>query len=82
MVIYNIELIYEARPKDFPPFKWQQQDDPDEEELNQMMFEFANKNNIPLDFLEDKGVLLVSAEENGMHSEPEPYGIDFSKYKK
>jgi len=78
MLIYEIKLVYELNHTSYPSFSWKQENEPSESDMLEIVMQYAEKYNVPIDVLEEQAVLFVDSCEDGKFSELEVYGINFS----
>lgn len=77
MLTYEIIVKYNTT-NSYPTISWKQFTEPTEHEILQNLKKYSVMYNIPEIILEEKGIVFVDAEENGLISDPEIYQIDFS----
>jgi len=80
MLTYEIIVKYETQ-NSYPQISWKQDTEPYELEILKTLECLAKNHNIPKKYLEDKSVVFVDFEENGMYSAPDIYMIDFTRLK-
>jgi len=82
MLIYEIKLVYELSHPSYPSFAWKQENEPNENDMLDIVLQYAEKYNVPIDVLEEQAVLFVDSCEDGKFSDLEVYGINFQEHEK
>ncbi len=80
MLIYEIKLVYELNHSPYPTFSWKQEHEPNENDMLEIIIQYAEKYKVPREVLEEQAVLFVDSCEDGKFSDLEVYGINFSEF--
>jgi len=78
MIVYEISLKFEENNQ-YPKLNWAQLNSPVEGEMLKNVLIYAKKYQVPLEYIESKGLLLVEPQENGLFDIPEVYQVDFRR---
>ncbi len=82
MLLFEIKLVFELPRLPYPPFSWQQENEPNVNDMLEIVRQYAEKYEVPIEILEDNAVLFVDSCENGTFSDMEVYSINFSQFPK
>jgi hypothetical protein len=75
--IYEISLKLEEK-NNFPELSWVQTSFPMEVEMVKKVFAFAKMYEIPFKYIEERGVIYIEPQEDGIYEDPELYQVNFS----